>query len=254
MKLKKLLLGLVVLGFATVQLGCYAAQSNPVNRTLANKYRAQNYLGCIQYSDSILKTNPSNVFALYYKGLSYTQLGKKEEAIQALEQVKTLNTNSQLAEYATRGLACLNGTEECKAKEENDLEAFIKSGKFYDKSVQSEVNKKKLDRMRQDINDELGGKKKSEVTDMPTNDEIANAVKTLAKVGLNPIAGQMGGMYTQSPEMMQMNMLLGNNNPNNMNMLPLLMMNQNGGQNLSPELIQTIMMSQMAPDFSTGTY
>lgn len=57
-------------------------------------------------------------------------------------------------------------------------------------------------------------------------------------------------MY-QNPEMMQMHMLLGNNDtssPNNMNILPYLLMQQgqNGNNNnLSPELIQTMMMSQM---------
>ena len=81
---------------------------------------------------------------------------------------------------------------------------------------------------------------------MPSNDEIANAVKTLAKVGVNPMAGFNSGMMT-NPDLMQMNMLLGNNNTNNgmSNMLPYLLMGQNNGQNLSPELIQSMMMSQM---------
>ena len=98
---------------------------------------------------------------------------------------------------------------------------------------------------QENINEELGGKKKSEV---PSNEEIANAVKTLAKVGFNPMAGFNGNMYS-NPEMMQMNMLLGNNgNGAQMNnMLPFLLMSQNqdGTQKMSPELIQSMMMSQM---------
>jgi len=84
---------------------------------------------------------------------------------------------------------------------------------------------------------------------MPTNDEIAQAVKTLAKLGINPMAG-MNANYA-NPEMMEMNMLLGNNTQTNngMNMLPMLLMNQNGVQKMSPELIQTMMMSQMAPTY-----
>lgn len=256
MKLKNLLLGLVLTGFTAVQLGCFAAQvSDSTIRVLVNKYKAGNYLGCIQFSDTILKDNPSNIFALYYKGLAYSQLGKKEEAIEALEKVKTLNTNPQLTSYAERGLACINGTEACKAEETSEMDAFIKSNKFYDKAVQSEVNKKRLDRIKENINDELNPKKSDASNNMPTNDEIANAVKTLAKVGINPMANQLAGLY-QNPEMMQMNMLLGNNNNqnNSMNMLPLLMMNQNGNQNISPEIIQTMMMSQMAPEFGTNTY
>ena len=141
----------------------------------------------------------------------------------------------------------MTSPEECAkyGKETNELEQFIKSNKFYDKAVQAEVNKKKLDRIRENINDELGPKK----GEMPSNDEIANAVKTLAKLGINPLAG-MTGAYT-NPEMMQMNMLLGSNTNNeygtnnSMNMLPLLWMNSQNGQQMPPELIQTMMMSQM---------
>ncbi len=258
MKLKKLLLSLVLVGFAVAQTASFAANvSDSAIRMLVSKYKAHNYLGCIQDSETILKTNPSNVFALYYKGLAYTQLGKKEEAIETFEKVKTLNTSSQLTQYATKGIACLNNSEECRAGDSNELDAFIKSNKFYDQSVQTEVNKKKLERIKENINDELAPKK-SEAEAMPTNDEIAQAVKTLAKIGLNPMANQAtGGMYAQNPEMMQMNMLLGNNSNhqnNSMDMIQMLMMNQNGKQNISPELIQTMMMSQMNPDFSNNTY
>ena len=86
---------------------------------------------------------------------------------------------------------------------------------------------------------------------MPTNEEIANAVKTLAKLGINPMGQMAQPMSYQNPEMMQMSMLLGNNTQQNngMNMLPLLMMNQNGSQNMSPELLETMMMNQMTPTY-----
>ena len=244
MKLKKFIIGLAVMTFITIQMSCFAQQvSDSVIKSLINQYKSQNYLGCINYSDKIIKENPSNIFAYYYRGLAYLQLGKKDEAKQAFEQVITLNSNTTLVEYAQKATACINSPEECaKAYEQtNDLEQFIKSNNFFDKSVQSEMNKKKLDRIRENINDELGPKK----GEMPSNDEIANAVKTLAKLGINPLAG-INTSY-QNPQMMEMNMLLGNNsyNGNNMNMLPLLLMNHNSSQQLSPELIQTMMMSQM---------
>ena len=86
---------------------------------------------------------------------------------------------------------------------------------------------------------------------MPTNEEIANAVKTLAKLGVNPMGSMVQPAMYQNPEMMQMNMLLGNNTQsyNNMNMLPLLMMNQNSRENMSPEFIETMMMNQMTPTY-----
>jgi len=249
MNLKKFVLGLTILGLMTAQTACMADNvPDSVIRTLVGKYKAQNYTGCAQMSEDIIKKNPSNIYAHYYKGLAYMQLGKTEQATEAFEKVEMLNSNPTLVKYAQRGIACLQNPEDCAKYDQtnSELDKFIKSNKFYDKSVQSEVNKKKLDRIKENINEELGPNKKSE---MPTNDEIAQAVKTLAKLGINPMAG-MNANYA-NPEMMEMNMLLGNNTQTNngMNMLPMLLMNQNGVQKMSPELIQTMMMSQMAPTY-----
>lgn len=253
MKLKKIILGLAALAFMAIQTASFADQvPDSTIKSLVSKYKAQNYLGCIQASDKVIQKNPSNIFAYYYKGLSYYQLGKKEEAISAFEKVQALNSNKTLVEYSKKGIACLETPEECATygQAQSDLDLFIKSKKFYDKSVQAEVNKKKLDRIRENINDEL--KNTDQKSEVPSNDEIANAVKTLAKIGINPLAGINAGY--QNPEMMQMNMLLGNNNMNNgmgmnNNMLPMLLMNKEAMQNMSPEVIQSMMMNQMAPAF-----
>ena len=253
MKLKKIILGLAALAFMAIQTASFADQvPDSTIKSLVSKYKAQNYLGCIQASDKVIQKNPSNIFAYYYKGLSYYQLGKKDEAISAFEKVQALNSNKTLVEYSKKGIACLETPEECATygQAQSDLDLFIKSKKFYDKSVQAEVNKKKLDRIRENINDEL--KNTDQKSEVPSNDEIANAEKTLAKIGINPLAGINAGY--QNPEMMQMNMLLGNNNMNNgmgmnNNMLPMLLMNKEAMQNMSPEVIQSMMMNQMAPAF-----
>lgn len=251
MKFKKLVLGLALLTAVTFPVACFAQQvPDSAVKSMVLQYKGQNYTGCLQASQRILKENPSNVYAMYYQGLAYVQLGKKEDAISSFEKVQALNTNKTLAKYAKIGTACLGEPEECAkyAEGSDELDKFIKSNKFYDKSVQTEVNKKKLDRIRENINEELGGTNKK--SEMPTNDEIANAVKTLAKAGFNPMTG-MNNMNPKNTEMMQMSMLLGNNNENQNNgmnnMLPFLLMgqNQNGAQNMSPELIQSMMMSQM---------
>lgn len=251
MKLKKIILGLAVFAFMAVQLGCFAADvTDSAIKVMVNKYKAHNFLGCIQDSDKIIETNPSNIYAHYYKGLSYYQLGKHEQATESFSKVEMLNTNERLVKYAQRAKACIETPDECKSysEEGTELDKFIKSNRFYDKSVQSEVNKKKLDRIKENINEELNPKK----SEMPSNEEIANAVKTLAKVGFNPMNGMNPSMY-QNPEMMQMSMLLGSNDTqgnNGMNnMLPYFMMGQNGANKMSPELIQTMMMNQMTPTY-----
>ena len=133
MKLRKLFVGIALFIFVSMQTACFAQSvSDSDIRNITSKYRAKNYLGCVQASEKILESNPSNIYALYYKGISYMQLGLKTEAVKAFNDVVSLNSNKTIVEYATRGLACLNNSVDCAkyAETTNDLENFIKSNKF----------------------------------------------------------------------------------------------------------------------------
>ena len=253
--MKKFILNLTLIAFLATALGAYAAPvSNAQIKALIRKYKAQNYTGCVQDAQTLIQKDPSNSAVYYYQGLAYYQLGKTDKATEAFEKVITLNSNSTLVEYANKGIHCINNDEECKPQPKegeeanSELDKFLKSNKFYGNSVQADLNQKKLDQIKHNFNDAI---KENEKSEMPTNDEIAEAVKTLAKVGFNPFADMNpAAMTPESAQMMQMNMLLGNNTNNNqMNMLPMLLMNQQNGEKLSPELIQTMMMSNMANDF-----
>ncbi len=253
MKLKKIILGLALLSFMTIQTGAFAQTSDATIRAMVSKYKSQNYLGCIQDTNKILKDDPSNIYAYYYKGLSYYQLGQHEQATDAFTNVENLNSNETLVNYARRAKACIETPEACAAYAEGNkttLDKFIQSKKFFDTPVQAEVNKKKLERIKENINDSVNNTPEQK-SEMPTNEEIANAVKTLAKLGMNPMGTMMQPAAYQNPEMMQMSMLLGNNTQqnNSMNMLPFLMMNQSNAKNISPEFIETMMMNQMAPTY-----
>lgn len=254
MKLKKIVLGLALMSFMIIQTGAFAQTSDAQIRAMVSKYKSENYLGCIQDTNKILKDDPTNIYAHYYKGLSYYQLGQAEPATESFTNVQNLNSNETLVRYATRAKACIEQPEACQAFAEGnktDLDKFIKSKKFFDTPVQAEVNKKKLERIKENINDSVKNTPEQK-SEMPTNEEIANAVKTLAKLGVNPMGSMVQPMAYQNPEMMQMSMLLGNNTQQNYgmnNMLPYLMMNQGNRQNMSPEFIETMMMNQMTPTY-----
>ena len=260
--MKKLILNLTLIAFLATALGAYAAPvPNAQIKALIRKYKAKDYVGCVQDSQTLLKKDPSNAAVLYYQGLSLYQLGRTDKATIAFNAVILLNSNAVLTDYATKAIHCINNDDECKPQTEegkdSDLDKFINSNKFYGNSVQADLNQKKLNQMKQNINDTIKNND-NQKSEMPTNDEIAEAVKTLAKIGINPFGGGMNGMNPaamtpESAQMMQMNMLLGNNTNNNqMNMLPMLLMNQENGAKLSPEVIQTMMMSGMSNDFGYG--
>lgn len=261
--MKKLFINFVLIAVAATTLcaGMAKADNAAIKAAIA-KYKAKNYIGCLQDVNEIIKSNPADAAAYYYQALSYAQLGKVSEAQDAYQKVVDLNTNDTLVSNATRGIACLQGADATGCKEpekpqtEDELDKFIKSDRFYSQSVQKEVNKKKLERKKDAINDQL----KSDAE--PTDAEIAQAVKTLAKVGFNPLGLNNAtassnnidpAIYTrmleQSNELGQLNMLMGNNNNGQNNLLPMLLMSQNGQQKISPELIQTMMMSSMNSSF-----
>jgi len=109
----------------------------------------------------------------------------------------------------------------------------------------------------------------------PSNDEIVAALKVLNKAGLNPYAqtnpvandyAQMANpmMTAQNAESAQLSMLLGsgnqsnNNNNNMMNMIPFMLAQNKNGQNnagnpYSPQLVQSMLMNSMLPDFNYNT-
>ena len=61
MKLKKLIIGLAILSFCCVNTGFAQQTSDYAIKGIINQYKAQNYLGCINSSDNIIKNeNPNN--------------------------------------------------------------------------------------------------------------------------------------------------------------------------------------------------
>lgn len=262
--MKKLFINFILIAVAATMCAGMAKADNAAIKAAIAKYKAKNYMGCLQDVNAIIKEDPADAAAYYYQALSYAQLGKVTDAEEAYKKVIDLNTNDSLVSNATRGIACLKGPDEqgCKEPEnpktEDELDKFIRSDKFYSKSVQKEVNQKKLERKKDAINEQL----KSDASE-PTDAEIAQAVRTLAKVGFNPLGlnanngsnfdpAAYNEMIQQSNELAQLNMLMGNNNNGQNNLLPMLLMSQNGQQKLSPEIIQTMMMSSMNSSFGFG--
>ena len=90
----------------------------------------------------------------------------------------------------------------------------------------------------------------------PSNDDIAQALKTLQNAGMAVTIQPNAMPANYNPEMAQMSMLLGNNNNQNrsLDMLPYMMtqMQNNPGQ-YNPQMLQAMMMNYMMPslDFNS---
>lgn len=272
---------------------------NATMKSAIAKYKNTNYTGCIQELYSILKKDKNNSMAYYYLAMAYIKVGKKDQAQAAYTRVINLNRNDILVDYSIRGIDCLNGAPSCVGGSDaggDDMDKFISSpyGNGFSNEVNTEWRKKQLQYIQNKINkggtltpDELkrfnelnkseagsteklaladnGSKKNSE---MPSNDEIINALNVLKRAGLNistqtpsaetqpaeqpavqaqmPVQNPMA--YTPDPQIQQMSMMLngGNNTtPDPMMYMMPYMMNANNGQNIDPKVIQSMMMNSM---------
>ncbi len=255
-------------------------------KSVAAKYKAGNYTGCLQELFSLVKKDPSNALAYYYMAMAYTHINLKDEAVAAYERVIALNPNEYLVDYATKGRDCLTDGPACKTEqaveeEMSDLDKFINApyGNGLSPELNEEVKQKQLVNIKETINqkEELEHKDIQKIKDFDkknsdskseavtgdkiaqvSDEEVLKAIKTLKDAGLN-LTVQSENPYAQmvqyqDPKMAEMSMLLGNNNNNGansmMNMLPMLMSQAQKGQNIDPRVMQAVMMNSMIPDFT----
>lgn len=221
MKKMALLLALSVITAYTTNI-CLAAASAPAKKTsnasivngAVQKYKQQNYTGVLQDLDPYLSEDGSkyndknntlknNSLAYYYLGIACAQLGFKDRARSAYNTVIDMKDDQRLVDYATRAIACLDGQPQCSPDyvdekdvvQDDDMTAFIKSGKFLHDDVKTKAQGKALDKIKDQINNDTQPDVKiykylNDASDsmkaQPTDKEIADAVRVLAKVGVNP--------------------------------------------------------------------
>lgn len=165
------------------------------------KYKAGNYTGAMIDLEELIKKEKNNEYAKYYLALCYTKLGFADDAKTVYTEVAEKAKNESLSYYSKRALACFDNpdSEECKPQklpqpkeeeEQTDIEKFIKSGKRIHPAAMDAITKERMEIKLQEQeykmkhqDEELGP---ISYNAQPTNEEIASALNTLSKIGINP--------------------------------------------------------------------
>lgn len=212
-------------------------------------YKAKNYSECYVKLDSVIKKEPGNALAYYYKAITATQLGKKDEAISNYEKVLELSPNANnLSRYAAKGKKCIETPDKCsESSYESADDKFIRTlkGPKFSDEVRSEYERLKIDEMRRTINrdEDIAPARFKEYKDFssmnidngtPSNDEIVAAIRTLQKAGMY---NDMTSAYSDLS-------LISGRNYNNAALL-----NSAGISSMSPQLIQTMLTNNMSLGF-----
>ena len=232
-----------------------APDVTPSLKPCIEKYKQGNYTGAMVDIETLLKNEKNNTLAKYYLALCYTKLGYKEEAKVLYNEVLNKNDNSTLSYYSQKAVDCLDdpNSEKCsplkpqteKEKEEvDDITEFIQSGRKIHPAAMDRITRERMERKLQESEyirkqQEENQPLKSDAS-IPTNEEIASALNTLAKIGINPFS-QNQTAYNLNPLNLQSNqinpmMLLNNNN------LYQAML-QNGQQN--PEITKMFLLNSL---------
>lgn len=229
----------------------FANAKTTSNSALANAirlYKSGNYSQSYIAFNNIVKRDPSNAVAYYYLAMTSAQIGKKDEAISNYERVITLSPNGQLGRYATKGKTCLETPDKChEESEETAVDRFIqgKFGSGFSNEARSEYEKQKIENLMREMN--RGGDVtpqkfkdyKDFSSEVPTNDEIVAALRTLQRAGLSDILNN---------NVNEMSLLTGGNDSNSNAMLNMLM-GGNNNSSLSPQVIQSLLTNQMSVGF-----
>lgn len=225
-------------------------------------YKEGDYLGALQTMEQVVKESPGKALAHYYMAMAYVQLGKSAEAIAAYDKVIFLDPSSQLASYAEMGKQRLLPPKEEKSIIEGDLLKGIQNTLYSDK-VEKDTKKRHLDLIKDKVNSgqsptpkdykELDDFTPNYLNKTPTPEQVAEAYKVLSQAGINPY-GNAGMNAAMNPEMLQLSLLTGGRDGgagmnNSMNMLPMLMMMQQGNSNnINPQAIQAMMSNMLMPN------
>ena len=256
--MKRFFIALAVIIFTATNMAQAAPVSNAKTNSAIRMYKNKNYTECLQVMHEVVSDDPSNVLAYYYIAISQARLGEKTKAQEAYQRVIDLNTSTQLSNYAKNGLECLEDSNKCKTEFNMDP-----TRKAID-AVNKQMEERKIDTVKDIINSKqniqevpieymkefkdysLPKNQLQNKSEIPTQEEIANALDVLKRAGYQNYMPQPA----MTQEMMQLSMLnsMNGTTPNSMNpmanFMPYMMTGQNTSQ-MDPQFLQTMMMSSM---------
>lgn len=239
---KKLLL---ILSLVILVSACQTHAKSSVSTELTDAiktYKSGNYSECYLKLEQLIKIEPANALAYYYMAMTSAQIGRKDEAIANYDKaIALIPETNNLSRYAKKGKRCLETPDKCEDSLFDTLEdEFIqkKQGPKFSEEVRSDLERLKIEHIMREMNrkDNITPKDFEEFKDfsnVPSNDEIVAALRTLQRAGLNnPIQNNYSDL----------SVLTGNSQNNSI-------MNYMGNSSMNPMLIQALLTNNITQGF-----
>ncbi len=91
-----------------------SSEGTGIIKEAITKYKDKNYLGCISDLRMYVKNDPSSAIAWYYLGNSYMNIAMKNEAHEAFDRVVQINSVPKLTSYAIQAKVCMDNPTRCQ--------------------------------------------------------------------------------------------------------------------------------------------
>ena len=136
MSKRKLIISAIITILLAMPVVAVSPAITPQVKLAISKYKGGDYLGCIQDMEEYTAEDPTNAVAYYYMGIAYMKIGLKDNAIESLQKVSTINSIPKLSSYAIQATRCMQkNITPCTYKNysDNQLENLIKDPRsFFD--------------------------------------------------------------------------------------------------------------------------
>ena len=213
-------------------------------RGAISKYKDKNYIGCISDLRIYTEKDPSSAVAWYYLGNSYMKIAMIQEANDAYNRVISINTVPVLTSYSIQAQMCMQDTTKCDYQNftYDEIKELRKNPAGFISEYLSTMRNKNSDADTIEIEKLINGSYPEHVHPDAKNFIIEEKTK-IQQNSYNK------AYLPQDQKLAEAVQLLKNqrNNSNFAMMLDLPPSTSN--QQLSPEMIQLMMMQNQMPKF-----
>ncbi len=258
--MKKLLIsGLfaAILSLLIITQSVFAAEGDQAIQEAIEKYKQKNYLGCISDLKMYTQKDTSNAVAWYYLGSAYMNISMKTQAHSAFDKVVLLNTVPKLTSYSIQAKMCMENKDQCTYHDfkYDDIKKLKADPlKFLTEYTNSMKTEKKEDPEVAEINKLINGNNKIHEDALKVIKERQLEIER-SKINTNKaylpssdrqVAQAIGMLSEQNNDISAFSMMLDDNTDNNYMNLLKYYQNHEDKSEMTPEMLQLMMMSNMA--------
>ena len=215
-------------------------------RDAISKYKERNYIGCISDLRIYTEKDPSSAIAWYYLGNSYMKIAMQQEANEAYNRVISINTVPILTSYSIQAQMCMQDTTKCEYQNftQEEIKELRKNPAEFLTNYFANMQSKNDDADTVEIEKLINGSYPNHM-----HPDARNVIME-EKTKIQQSAYNNNRAYLPQEQKLAEAVQMLKNQRNNSNFAMMLdLPPSTSNQQLSPEMIQLMMMQNQMPKF-----